>query len=207
MVNWNLNNYLTYEKDWSEKHYFKIMVGQSAQRVKAEGFGLNGWGFPNDYLTSPSDAPSENQSGYSYETGNGLLSFFSRINYKLKNKYLLGISMRGDASSRFGPDNKWGFFPAFSAGWIISDEKFLKGSKAVPFLKLSASFGYTGNDAIPDFAFGHDTNGPFCSRKSEYDFAGALHRQTLFADKRQGTHGLRTRVAGHSTECGLKSLY
>ncbi len=153
VINWNLNNYLTYEKDWEEKHYFKIMVGQSAQRVKAEGFGLNGWGFPNDYLTSPSDAPQENQSGYSYETGNGLLSFFSRINYKLKNRYLLGISMRGDASSRFGPDNKWGFFPAFSAGWIISDEKWLKGSKAVPYLKLSASFGYTGNDAIPDFAY------------------------------------------------------
>ena len=153
VINWNLNNYLTYEKDWEERHYFKIMVGQSAQRVKAEGFGLNGWGFPNDYLTSPSDAPQENQSGYSYETGNGLLSFFSRINYKLKNRYLLGISMRGDASSRFGSDNKWGFFPAFSAGWIISDENFMKGSKAVPYLKLSASFGYTGNDAIPDFAY------------------------------------------------------
>ncbi|MBL4586153.1 MAG: TonB-dependent receptor [Flavobacteriales bacterium] len=153
VINWNVNNYLTYEKDWKEKHYFKIMVGQSAQRVKTEGFGLFGFGFPNDYLTSPSDAPAENQSGYSYETGNGLLSFFSRINYKLKNKYLLGVSMRGDASSRFGPDNKWGFFPAFSAGWIISDEKFMKESKTVPFLKLSASFGYTGNDAIPDFAY------------------------------------------------------
>ncbi|MFT5900948.1 MAG: TonB-linked SusC/RagA family outer membrane protein, partial [Bacteroidia bacterium] len=147
VINWNLSNYLTYEKDWDEKHYFKMMVGQSAQRVKAEGFGLFGFGFPNDYLTTPSDAPQENQSGYSYETGNGLLSFFSRINYKLKNKYLLGISMRGDASSRFGPENKWGFFPAVSAGWIISDEKFMAKSKAVPYLKLSASFGYTGNDA------------------------------------------------------------
>ncbi|MGB0369166.1 MAG: SusC/RagA family TonB-linked outer membrane protein [Flavobacteriales bacterium] len=153
VINWNLNNFLTYEKDWNEKHYFKMMVGQSAQRVKAEGFGLFGFGFPNDYLTSPSDAPRENQNGYSYETGNGLLSFLSRINYKFKNRYLLGISMRGDASSRFGPDNKWGFFPAFSAGWIISDEKFMAKSKAVPYLKLSASFGYTGNDAIPDFAY------------------------------------------------------
>ncbi|MCF8277722.1 MAG: TonB-dependent receptor [Flavobacteriales bacterium] len=152
VVNWNLNNYLTYEKDWAERHYFKIMVGQTSQRVKSEGFGLYGFGFPNDYLKNPSDAPKENQSGYSYETANGLLSFFSRINYKLKNKYLLGISVRGDASSRFGPGNKWGFFPAFSAGWIISDEKFMKDSKAVPYLKVSASFGYTGNNAIPDFA-------------------------------------------------------
>lgn len=153
VINWNVNNYLTYEKDWEERHYLKFMVGQSAQRIKSEGFGLNGWGFPNDYLTSPSDAPAENQSGYSYETANGLLSFFSRLNYKLKNRYLLGVSVRGDASSRFGPDNKWGFFPAFSAGWIISDERFLKNSKAVPYLKLSASFGYTGNNAIPDFAY------------------------------------------------------
>lgn len=152
VINWNLNNYLTYEKDWPERHNFKIMVGQSSQRVKSEGFGLFGFGFPNDYLTNPSDAPKDNQSGYSYETANGLLSFFSRINYKLKNRYLLGVSMRGDASSRFGPGNKWGYFPAVSAGWIISDEKFMKGSHAVPFLKLSASFGYTGNNAIPDFA-------------------------------------------------------
>jgi len=152
VINWNLNNYLTYEKDWTDRHFFKIMVGQSTQKVKTEGFGLFGFGFPNDYLTSPSDAPAENQSGYSYETANGLVSVFSRINYKLKNRYLLGVSMRGDASSRFGPGNKWGFFPAFSAGWIISDEKFMKGSKAVPFLKLSASYGYTGNNAIPDFA-------------------------------------------------------
>jgi len=153
VTNWNLNNYLTFEKDWTGKHFFKMMVGQSAQRIKNEGFGLFGFGFPNDYLTTPSDAPQENQNGYSYETANGLLSFFSRINYKLKNKYLLSVSMRGDASSRFGPGNKWGFFPAISAGWIISDENFMKESKAIPYLKLSASFGYTGNDNIPDFAY------------------------------------------------------
>ncbi|TNF31426.1 MAG: SusC/RagA family TonB-linked outer membrane protein [Bacteroidetes bacterium] len=153
VINWNTNNFLTYEKDWDGRHFFKMMVGQSAQQIRTEGFGLFGFDFPNDHLTSPADAPQENQNGYSYQTGNGLLSFFSRINYKLKNRYLLGVSMRGDASSRFGPDNKWGFFPAFSAGWIISDEPFMKDSKAVPYLKLSASFGYTGNDAIPDFAY------------------------------------------------------
>ncbi|MBI1286004.1 MAG: SusC/RagA family TonB-linked outer membrane protein [Flavobacteriales bacterium] len=153
VVNWNMNNFLTYEKEWKGKHYFKMMVGQSAQHVKTQGFGLYGWGFPNDYLTSPAAAPPDHQSGYSYQTANGLLSFFSRINYKLNNRYLLGVSVRGDASSRFGPHNKWGFFPAFSAGWVISDESFLKGSKVLPYLKLSASYGYTGNNAIPDFAY------------------------------------------------------
>ena len=153
VINWTNNNFLTYENTWREKHYFKGMVGQSSQKSTTTGFGFFGYDFPNDYLTSPSDAPQENQSGYAYEQAESLLSFFGRFNYKLNNKYLLNVSLRGDGSSKFGPDNRWGFFPAFSAGWVISDENFMKGSKAVPYLKLSASYGFSGNDRIPNYAF------------------------------------------------------
>lgn len=153
VINWTNSNYLTYEKDFKETHYFKVMAGQSSQKLTTTGFGLFGYDFPNDYLSSPSDAPAENQSGYSYEQGETLLSYFGRINYKLKNRYLLNISLRGDGSSKFGPSNKWGFFPAASIGWVISDEKFMAGSKAVPYLKLAVSYGLSGNDRIPNFAY------------------------------------------------------
>ncbi|MFT4524795.1 MAG: TonB-linked SusC/RagA family outer membrane protein [Bacteroidia bacterium] len=153
VINWTNSNYLTYSNTWKEIHYFKGMVGQSSQRSKTTGFGLTGYDFPNDYLTNPSDAPAENQSGYSYEQAQSLLSYFARFNYKLNNKYLFNVSLRGDGSSKFGPNNKWGFFPAGSVGWVISDENFMKGSKAVPYLKLSASYGLSGNDQIPNYAF------------------------------------------------------
>ncbi|MFT4681078.1 MAG: TonB-linked SusC/RagA family outer membrane protein [Flavobacteriales bacterium] len=153
VVNWTNSNYLTYDNTWKENHYFKGMVGQSAQRMTTSGFGLFGYDFPNDHLTGPADAPQENQSGYSYEQEQSLLSYFARFNYKLNQKYLFNVSLRGDGSSKFGPDNKWGFFPAGSVGWVISDENFMKGSKAVPYLKLSTSYGFSGNDQIPNYAF------------------------------------------------------
>ncbi|MDC0231376.1 SusC/RagA family TonB-linked outer membrane protein, partial [Aureispira] len=94
------------------------------------------------------------------QTGNAILSFYSRINYKFKDRYLFGITARADGSSRFSDNYRYGFFPSFSAGWIISEEKFIKNTKALNFLKLRASYGFTGNDNIGDFTrFGVYTTG------------------------------------------------
>ncbi len=68
-------------------------------------------------------------------------------------KYLLGASFRRDGSSRFSPDNRWGNFPAVSAGWRISEESFLKGNDAISDLKLRASYGVTGNNSSGDYAW------------------------------------------------------
>jgi TonB-linked SusC/RagA family outer membrane protein len=81
-----------------------------------------------------------------------LLSYFLRANYKFKNKYLLSVSGRYDGSSKFGANNRYGFFPAVSAGWIISDESFMQNSKFINFLKLKASYGLTGNSEIGNYA-------------------------------------------------------
>jgi len=81
-----------------------------------------------------------------------LLSYFARVNYKFDDKYLLALSGRIDGSSRFGANNRYGFFPAVSAGWIISQENFMQNAEWLSFLKLKASYGLTGNDAISDFA-------------------------------------------------------
>ena len=76
-------------------------------------------------------------------------SFFGRANYVYKGKYIAQATARVDGSSRFGPNNKYGFFPSASVGWIVSEEKFLKGNKVFSFLKVKASWGITGNANIP----------------------------------------------------------
>ncbi len=82
-----------------------------------------------------------------------LLSFFGRTNYSLQQKYLFSASLRADASSKFGPNKRWGIFPAASAGWVLSEENFLKKYKNVNLLKLRASWGINGNDNISNYQY------------------------------------------------------
>lgn len=84
---------------------------------------------------------------------NTTLSFFSRANYALKSKYLFSATFRADGSSKFGPNNRWGYFPAVSAGWLISDEEFMKGLSWVTLLKLRSSYGINGNDQIAPYQY------------------------------------------------------
>jgi hypothetical protein len=82
-----------------------------------------------------------------------LASFFSRVDYNFRGKYLLDFSVRADGSSRFGAANKWGYFPAVGAAWRIKEENFLKGVDLISDLKLKASIGITGNqNGIGNFA-------------------------------------------------------
>ncbi|MEI9908379.1 MAG: SusC/RagA family TonB-linked outer membrane protein [Bacteroidota bacterium] len=82
-----------------------------------------------------------------------LLSYFASATYGYMNKYFVTANMRADASSRFGPNNKWGYFPSVSAGWIVSQEDFMKNADWVSSLKLRASWGQSGNQEIPDKAY------------------------------------------------------
>ncbi|MBP7497216.1 MAG: TonB-dependent receptor [Bacteroidales bacterium] len=153
VINWTANNYFSYNQIYNDIHNLNYTLGTSFQKSKTKGFGLYGWGFSNDFYTSPGNADAEHQSGYAYETRYSFLSYFFRLNYKLNEKYLAGLSIRNDASSRFGKNNRHGWFPALSAGWIASEEDFLKDSKYLSFLKLRASYGFTGNANIGDFAY------------------------------------------------------
>lgn len=152
VYNYTTNNYFNYNLKIGESQETDFTLGQSYQRSKTTGVGLNGWNFPNDILRSPGSADPSNMSGYSYSTGYAFDSYFFRINYKLKNRYLAGFSIRTDGSSRFGRENRYGIFPAVSAGWIISDEDFINNDETISFLKLRASYGLTGNANIDDYA-------------------------------------------------------
>lgn len=97
----------------------------------------------------------------SFETT--LLSFFGRVNYTYKEKFLFAGTVRSDASSKFGPNNRTGVFPSASAGWILSEENFLKNSKKINLLKLRASWGINGNDNIGNYQYStvfDPTSGP-----------------------------------------------
>ena len=82
-----------------------------------------------------------------------LVSYFGRLNYDYNNRYMLTATFRADGSTKFGPNNRFGYFPSFSAGWNISNEKFMESVTGIESLKLRASWGQNGNDKIGDWQY------------------------------------------------------
>jgi TonB-linked SusC/RagA family outer membrane protein len=146
-------NYLTYNANWGD-HSLTALAGQSYQKIYLQGRNYSINKFPISPV-EPQYNPglgqeltlANNQPG-GYALINELQSFFGRLNYQFKDKYLLTATLRADGSSKFGGNNKYGYFPSFSAGWKINDESFMARS---PFtvLKLRAGWGQTGNQEIP----------------------------------------------------------
>jgi TonB-linked SusC/RagA family outer membrane protein len=151
VINYNWENYLTYIKSFGV-HHLNMVGGMSYQQSNTTGSDIQAKGFPTDDFTNIANA-AEATSFSSWENATTYLSYFARANYKINEKYLFTLSGRVDGSSRFGVDNRFGFFPAASAGWIITEENFMAGIKNVlSYLKLRASYGITGNSGIPDYA-------------------------------------------------------
>lgn len=151
VLNINTNNFFQFNKTLAEAHKIDAVLGTSYQMQRTNINSAQGQQFPSDaykMLTSAADITS----GSSSETQYALLSYFTRVNYSYNDKYLLSVSGRIDGSSRFGEDNLYGFFPAASAGWILSEEDFLKNNAVISNLKLRASYGITGNSEISNFA-------------------------------------------------------
>ena len=144
-------NTLSFNKSINDNNIVDALAGIEYQKGQTSGAGVTGLAFPSDRFTKIASAAIIS-AGTSSETQFKFLSYFLRGNYKLNNRYLLGASFRVDGSSRFGTDNRYGAFPAASAGWIISQENFLKNSRAISFLKLRSSYGVTGNAEIGNFS-------------------------------------------------------
>jgi TonB-linked SusC/RagA family outer membrane protein len=140
-----------YDKSFGE-HELSVTAGTEFQEKIIDITDAQGQGFPLKELTKLTSA-GEPVVAFSSRQEETFLSFFARANYKLKNRYLLSVSGRADASSKFGPDNKYGFFPAASAGWILTEEGFLSGVTPISFLKFRASYGFTGNSGIPVYPY------------------------------------------------------
>jgi len=151
VVNYNWQNYFTYAKT-IDIHDINVIAGMAYQESKTTGSNVEGKGFPTDDFHNIANA-AEATAFSSWDEAYSYLSYFARANYKLKERYLFSLSGRIDGSSRFGVDNRYGFFPAASAGWIISEEDFMSGIKnTLSYLKIRTSYGITGNSGIPDYA-------------------------------------------------------
>ena len=133
------------------KHNVKGMAGYSYQYSQYEGLSNENKDFPNDGLTYNNMVTGEyaKEEGKvlmgSYKNDCKLIAFFGRVSYDFDGKYMFTASLRHEGSSKFGVDNKWGNFPAVSAGWRISQESFMKDVKWINDLKLRADYGVTGN--------------------------------------------------------------
>lgn len=153
---WQWENVLTWDHNFGESHHLTLTGGTTALENRYEYSGGANTNLPSndpkDAFISNTIDPIASQSAYGGADESSLLSVFGRANYEFKQRYLFSAAMRADGSSRFGPNNRYGYFPSVSAGWIISEESFWN-SKALEFLKIRASWGQNGNDRIGNYGF------------------------------------------------------
>lgn len=149
--NWINENTLTYTRQFAQKHNVTGLLGYSQQQNNTETIGGEGSLYSTDLIPTLNAAP-QRESLYTTKTVYGIESYFARVNYDYEGRYLLSATARYDGSSRFGANNRFGFFPSASVGWRISEENFLKGNRTINDLKLRGSLGKTGNQQIGNFA-------------------------------------------------------
>lgn len=146
---WLSENTASYARKFGD-HSFDVLAGYTVQRFRSDFSGISGYNFPDDRIQTINAALVKNNPTMDIQEWS-LLSYLARANYNYKGKYLLSASVRRDGSSRFGANNKWGNFPAVSAGWVVSEESFLKNLQTVSFLKLRGSYGLVGNNNIGNY--------------------------------------------------------
>lgn len=146
---WQTESYLTYNKKISDIHSFTGLLGVSWQHSNYYNFRAANWNFSDDFFqTNNLGVGSNPQTPASGTSAYGLNSYFGRINYGLKEKYLLTVSGRVDGSSKFGGSNRYAFFPSAALAWRLSQEEFIKNIPVISNLKLRTSYGETGNSEI-----------------------------------------------------------
>lgn len=148
-------NYLTYDKIFGV-HNVSLLAGINYEKDKkgrslsAKGTNYGGQSIPIKKVTVGGD-PASVSGADSWEDAN--MSYFGRINYGLMDRYLLTVNFRADASVKFAPDNRWGYFPSVALAWKLKEENFLKNVNWLSALKIRGSWGKAGNDNIPGYLF------------------------------------------------------
>lgn len=153
--NWQTSHVMRFEDNFRQ-HNYSLLGGFELRESRNEFLGgtaasLSMPSFRHAWLSTSTDEESmTNFSGMGIES---IASYFTRFNYDYSNRYMFEGVLRVDGSSKFGPDNRWAVFPAFSAGWVISEEEFLRNSETISLLKIRGGWGQNGSDAIGQFSF------------------------------------------------------
>lgn len=159
-LGWTFENTLSYLFNVKD-HQFDVLVGTSAERwglgdnLSAKNVNSIFNDFKHAYLDNASvvDAAKTTIGGSPWDKG-GLLSYFGRINYNFQEKYMATFVLRADGSSNFAKDNRWGYFPSVSAGWVMNNETFMESTRSwMDFLKIRGSWGQNGNQSIDPFQY------------------------------------------------------
>jgi len=182
---------LNYDKK-IEKHSIKALLGWHAEKydyTEDKSFRKN---FPTNDLTDMNAGEEKTQTNGGYTRELAMLSYFGRINYDYAGKYLFEANLRADASSRFAPENRWGYFPSFSGAWRISEEGFMdKIRNVISDMKIRASWGLLGNqDALSDYypwlpVYSVDTSYPFNNELNSGYKLGGYKLSTITWEKAQ----------------------
>ena len=143
----------TYDHTFAKKNNFNVMAGYEEYSYTYEKLtaGSNEMDLANFPYLDLANENSLTVGGNSYQ--NAYRSFFGRIMYNYDNRYYVQLNARGDASSRFHKDYRWGFFPSASLGWVISNEKFMSNVSWLDHLKVRASIGSLGNERIGNYPY------------------------------------------------------
>ena len=168
-LTWGNETFLTFDKQFNENHHMNAVAGFSFQNWKNEQTGLDGMFFASDDIRTLNGAGTISNQDVNITTEHALKSFFGRLSYDFKERYLVEVNLRADGSSRFGKDNRFGYFPSASVAWRFSDEAFLKNVEAINDAKLRFSAGQTGNEAIGNYT----AQGEFAVGANYLDYSGA----------------------------------
>lgn len=169
-TSWGWDNVINYEYIHQNAHKFNFTLGSALYEERYRGIFGSGFGIPNNSYDFAALFQAEEIRDNGASSGEGifrLMSYFGRIQYSYNYKYLASVILRRDGTTRFGPNNRFGYFPSVSLGWVLSEEGFMKDIDAINFAKIRLSYGETGNDKIGDFRYVSSLNG-----EAEYIFNG-----------------------------------
>lgn len=168
-LTWANENFFQFNKVFSGDHNFGALAGFSFQNWKYDRTGLDGMFFPSDDIRTMNAAGVISNQGMNVASEHAMLSYFGRMSYDYKGRYLAEVNLRADGSSRFGRDRRFGYFPSAAVGWRFSDEGFFRDMRFLDDAKLRFSVGRTGNEAIGDYT----SQGEFLVGTNYLDYSGA----------------------------------
>ena len=157
--NWNQNllttlySTLDYQKSFNEAHHLNVLIGYNQQSNNFSSLGGSKIAFPTPNLSELNAGASLGQTTSGTANQWAIRSYFGRVNYNFKDKYLFEANGRYDGTSRISPQNRWGFFPSLSAGWNVTQEPFMKNVTWLQNLKIRGSWGKLGNQNVGNYPY------------------------------------------------------
>ena len=187
---WVMKNFLTYQKLIADRHDLTVLVGHEAQESKWNGITSSGVDLIDNTIPTLNLTRSDADLNTEYKGSTALESYLSRIIYSLDDKYSITASIRADGSSKFSEGNKWGYFPAVSAAWKLSNEKFMENFTAIENIRFHGGYGEVGNQDVSNFAYGSTLIARTSDFGTGFEFANFANPDLTWESSKQTNLGI-----------------